>query len=112
MAAPAAGMDVSGFPADERLARSMTGQTDWGMDWPERRLPAELLARAAAERSWVDADGYTWGWPVFHTGRDDGGDYACVANLYHGLGYHSQKVFRFGPDDGRASGDPLDRHVG
>jgi hypothetical protein len=75
------------------LARLMRGQVpEWGSDYIERYIPDELLCQLHKKSTWMDEDGFWWGFANVCAQKYKQTNVISLATKYHGLGTYEHKV--------------------
>jgi len=75
------------------LARLMRGLVpEWGSDYIERYIPNELLCQLHNKRTWMDEDGFWWGFDKVCARKYKQINVIILATKYHGIGTYEHKV--------------------
>lgn len=75
------------------LARLMRGLVpEWGSDYIERYIPNELQCQLHNKRTWMDEDGFWWGFDKVCARKYKQTNVIILATKYHGLGIYEHKV--------------------
>ena len=77
------------------LAKLMRGGTSFDENYLETYVPEEILNKMHETYTWIDDDGFTWGFPYVFAGvktdSHDGETFVCLAQKYMGMGCAEHK---------------------